>query len=260
MVDFGEMLKNLKEHNALPPQERAYLEEKSQFESNVPWIVKDEAMRNANAVELRVLTLGTRASDLYVQNFKDVTGEYRSSNQIKGAYLDDGRPMEGSDDYKAGKRFVHYESEGDRLSESLGIGDRLDPIVRGMDTGAIVSVAGRDVDRKFKNLNDEWKTVTEFHAMRIGLGELSMEELSRPLPGSLTDFALRHHAAKDQVEKDAIAKDFLSQPQPAARVARLAGKYERSAAAKGVDTGAKGPSVSSDGVDVSQMRSMSNER
>jgi len=257
MVDFGEMLKDLQERRALPPAERAYLDEKEYFESNVPHIVRDEAMRDANTSEVRVVTLGDRADDRYVSDFKDVTGERRSDHMVMASYRDDGLPILTGEDYRASRRIVHYPTEGDRLMESTGGGDRLDPIVRGMQAGEVVSIAGRDVDRSWKDSSDKWRTVTEFHALRIGLGEQTLEQLRTPEPGSLTDAALRHHEAKGQDAKDSIARAYITQPHLAFRLEKLTGKYERENARKALETGAKGPST---GVDVSSIKTASNER
>lgn len=257
MVDFGKAMRDLQERRALPPAERAYLDEKEHFESNVPHIVRDEAMRDANTAEVRVVILGDRADDMYVTDFKDVTGERRSDHVVKGSYNDDGRPIETMDDHRAAKRFMHYPTEGDRLIESTGGGDRLDPIVRGMQAGAVVTIAGRDVDRRWKDIDDRWRTVTEFHALRIGLGEQTLEQLRTPEPGSFTDAALRHHEAKGQDAKDSIARAYITQPHLAFRLEKLTGKYERENARKALDTGAKGPST---GVDLPSIKSVSNER
>jgi hypothetical protein len=257
MVDFGDMLKDLQERRALPPAERAYLDEKEYFESNVPHIVRDEAMRDRHTAEVRVVTLGARASEKYVTDIKDVEGEARSDDLVSARYRDDGGVLVTVDDFRSAKRIIHYPTEGDRISESMGAGDRLDPIVRAMDAGAVVSVAGRDVDRSWKDSEDKWVTITEFHALRIGLGEQTLEQLRTPELGSLTDAALRHHEAKGQDAKDSIARAYLAQPHLAFRLTKLTQKYEREDARKLLDTRAKGPST---GVDLSSMKTVSNER
>lgn len=261
MVDFEKALRDMQERRALPPAERAYLDEKERFESNVGHIVRDEAIRDAHSHDVRVVTLADRAYDRHVQGFKDVTGEYRSDNVISASYHDDGHALvDTKEDYAALKRIMHYESEGDRLSEEMGIGDRLDPIVRAMDAGAVVTVAGRDIDRSWRDSDGAKHTVTEFHAMRIALGERTLQQLVTPELGSLTDAALRHNAAKDQDAKDSITRAFLSQPHVAHRIAKLTERYERQDAAKATETGAKGPAKQSDDIGIAAARSASNER
>ncbi len=265
MVDFAQLLKDLEKHRALPARERAYVEEKRRFESSVPFIVKDERMRDSNIAQLKVVTLGDRAVDRYVNDMVDVSGESRSGHVITAIHHADGGPV-GNDmvRYSAAGRIVYYESEGERLSEEWGFGDRLDPIVRGMETGAVVTVAGRDVERSWVDADRRTRTVTEFHAMRIGLGEMTMDQLRIHEKGGLADAAIRHAAAPDRDARDAIAKEYLSQPQQVARIDRLAARYERSDAARtsvGVrETGARGPTAMEESDVVGALRDVGLDR
>jgi len=207
MVDFKLLLELSEARARLSPQERKDMDARERFASDAHHVVRDERMRDEHSLELRVVRLGTHA-DMRNVRMKDAAGEYRSENVMMFAYRDDGRPIDGASGMK---QILHIPSEADRLTEEKGGGDRLDAIFRKADQGVTVSVLGRDVQRSWKRADDTWAKTTEFHAQRIGLGELSREQLMAREPGGLAEASERFVAAPDERAKEAIARAHLGQ-------------------------------------------------
>lgn len=207
MVDFGLLLAKSEERARLSPQERKDLEARERFASDAHHVVRDERMRDEHSLELRVVTLGTHADTRNVR-MKDAAGEYRAENVMMFAYRDDGRPIDGASGMK---QIVHIPSEADRLIGERGGVDRLDAIHRKADQGVVISVLGRDVQRSWKRSDDTWAKTTEFHAQRIGLGELTREQLMAREPGGLAEASERYVAARDDRARESVSRAYLGQ-------------------------------------------------
>lgn len=226
MVDFSLLLAKSEERAKLSPQERKDLDARERFASDAHHVVRDERMRDEHSLELRVVTLGTHA-DMRNVRMKDAAGEYRAENVMMFAYRDDGRPIDGSGGMK---QILHIPSEADRLTEERGGEDRLDAIHRKADQGVVISVLGRDVQRSWKRSDDTWAKTTEFHAQRIGLGEMTREQLMARAPGGLAEASERFVSAEDDRSREAVARAYLRQ-EPFA---------EAGAAVRGITRGPNG--------------------
>lgn len=215
------------------------MDEKDYFESNSAFVAKDEAMRDENSHELRVVILGGAPDLRYLSGFRDVSNETRSDVVLHASYLEDGREIDWGSDHRSARRVLYYPSEAERLTASNDGDDRLQSLARSIDAGSVVSMLGRDVSRSWKDSSDHWRTTVEFHAMRIGLGEQTREQLMAVEPGGLADLSIRRAAAIERSERDAVDAEYLARPGSMANVAKRLNTMERSV--ERTATGAKGP-------------------
>lgn len=242
--DFAKLNAVSAEKRAMSPQDRAERKARDDFGHNARHVVNDDDMRVGNSVELRVVTLGADPEDRLSDRRRDVTGEKLSGAIMYMVHHDDGRPFDGSASQDL-RRSMYYPSEAERLLEEPNGGHGLDAHISGLRAGSKVSMLGKEVSRNWKDGTGAWKTVREFHAMRMGPGEMTREQLSALDPGGLVAASRRHFRAETDVQREEIAREHLGQ-EPSK--ATLSGQTVSVTEVR--STGAKGPSVRDDGIDA----------
>jgi hypothetical protein len=208
--NFDRLRADADNRRAMDPAALEQLEAREEFARNARHVVNDDDMRVGNSLELRVVTLAAHPDMRYSDSRKDVTGEQRTGAIMYMVSHDDGRPFDGTA-HQDLKRSMYYPSEAERLVEESRHGSGLDAHVEGLRSGSKVSMLGKEVSRNWKDGSGAWKTVKEFHAMRMGPGEMTREQLSSLDPGGLVAASRRYFRAETELERDAIARERLGQ-------------------------------------------------
>lgn len=209
-IDFAKLGEDMARKRAMSPEDRADLEAREEFGRNARHVVNDDDMRVGNSPELRVVTLGADPDVRFSDRRRDVTGENRTGAIMYMVHHDDGRAFDGNDHAQL-RRSMYYPSEAERLLDEPKGGEGLDGHVPGLRAGSKVSMLGKEVSRNWKDGSGAWRTVKEFHAMRMGPGEMTREQLSALDPGGLVSASRRYHRAENEADREAIAREHLGQ-------------------------------------------------
>lgn len=209
-VDFGKLLRDSQARAAMDPAARKDLEAREAFASDARHVVESDDQRVAFSLERRVVTLGAEPDVSFRSNFKDVEGERRTDPLIGIYYLPDGAELT-SDNVDRRQRAMFYPSEADRIADRDSHGEGLDRYLPGLEKGAKVTMLGKSVPRKWKDSSDRWRTTHEFHAMRMGVGDLTREQLVSVDPKGLVSASRRYMAAGNDQQREDVAREFLGQ-------------------------------------------------
>jgi hypothetical protein len=216
-IDFGKLLQDSRERAAMDPAARKELEAREAFATDAREVVKDDDMRIAFSLERRVVTLGAEPDVRFHSQFKDVEGERRTDAIIGLNYLPDGGEITSANVDRREKA-VFYPSEADRIADRDARGEGLDRHLPGLEQGAKVTMLGKSVPRKWKDGSDRWRTTHEFHAMRMGVGELTREQLVSVDPGGLVSASRRYVSAETDQQREDVAREFLGQEPRSAKL------------------------------------------
>lgn len=180
-LDFAKLMEDSQRRRAMPPEERAALEAREEFERNVPHVVKDEKERDAASIHLKVVTL--------IQH-PDVRFGMSGEAEVKLYFAEPGVPVDMSGDVVKGiKTAVYKTSEAERLDGQDDKSGRRHGTERfgNLDAGSKVTLLGSEKPRRWKGPDDKWRTVMEFHAARAAPGVLTREQLMARTPGGMAE-------------------------------------------------------------------------
>ena len=209
-VDFGKLMRDSQERAAMDPAARKELEAREAFARDARHVVASDDQRIAFSLERRVVTLGAEPDVSFHSQFRDVEGERRTDALIGINYLADGGLIT-NENVGDRQRAMFYPSEADRIADRDRHGEGLDRYLPGLEKGAKVTMLGKSVPRKWKDRSDRWHTTQEFHAMRMGVGELTREQLVAIDPNGLVSASRRYMAAENDQQREDIAREFLGQ-------------------------------------------------
>lgn len=216
-IDFEKMLRDSQERAAMDPDARKELEAREAFARDARHVVASDDQRLAFSLERRVVTLGAEPDVSFHSQFRDVEGEKRTDALIGINYLADGGAIT-NENVGLRQKAVFYPSEADRLADRDTHGDGLDRYLPGLEKGAKVTMLGKSVPRKWKDRSDRWHTTHEFHAMRMGVGELTREQLVSIDPKGLVSASRRYMAAENDQQREDVAREFLGQEPRSTRL------------------------------------------